>query len=108
MNKYEETAIKLYKERKNCSYALYNTFKNDFNLDGEIPKPRSIDGICGNVLVAHKLLTDLGKGEYIDQFDRRFLKEFKSLKCFELLKNKSNCINYVGFSANILSELLYK
>ena len=108
MNKYEECARNMYKVKKNCSYALYNAFKREYNLDDEIPNPRSIDGMCGNVLTAHKILKDIGKEEYIKEFDRKFLNEFKSNKCLELLKNNNNCIYYVGYSANILSELLSK
>ncbi len=104
MNKYEEKARQLHKEGNTCSYALYNTFKDDFKLDDNYPLPRSIDGICGSVLVTEKILKDLGKEKYIDEFREKFLKEFKYMKCVELMKNDRRCNDYVGFAANFIFD----
>ena len=108
MNKYEEISRRLHKEGNTCSYALYNAFKDDYKLDSNYPLPRSIDGKCGSLLVAQKILKDLGKEEYIEEFEERFKIEFTYTKCVELMKASRRCNDYVGFSANLIEEYINK
>ncbi len=106
MDDYEKIARQQHKEGKNCSYSIYNSFKKDYNLNGEYPLPRSIDGKCGAVLTTIKVLSDLGLDKYISEFEKKFNKEFGNLKCLELMKKDRRCNDYVGFAANQISKYL--
>lgn len=108
MSKYEESARLMHKQGNNCSYSLYNTFFSDYNLEGEFPKPRSIDGKCGAVLTTEKILKEIGKEEYIEEYEKEFLDKFGYLKCLDLMKNDRRCNDYIGFSANKIEEIKNK
>ena len=56
MSKHEDNARKYKLLGNNCSNSLYRAFSEDTKLDGQIPAPRSIDGKCGALLTALKIL----------------------------------------------------
>lgn len=105
-NKYEKIARDFHLQGNNCSNSLYNTFINDYNLDGNIPMPRSVDGMCGTIITTKKILKELGKDEYFDNYKQLFLEKFGYLRCADLMKNGRKCNDYVGFSANYISNCL--
>ena len=100
----EEIARNNHKNGKRCSDSVYLAFYND---NDEVPAPRSIDGKCGAVLAAEKVLTKKGYKD-IDNFERLFKEELGSVKCMELLSKKVGCNNCVGISARIVDELITK
>lgn len=104
MNKYEEKARKLFELGNNCSNSLYNTFKEEYNLSGFIPGPRSIEGICGTILTTRQILKEIGKEELIQEYEQEFIKKFKYIKCIDLIKYEKRCSDYIGFSAQFISE----
>ena len=59
MNKYEEVARNLKLQGNNCAYAVYNAYAKDIDLKGDFPAPRSIEGKCGVLLSALKILDDM-------------------------------------------------
>lgn len=103
---YELKARELHKLGNTCSNSLYMTFKDDLNLVGEVPKPRSRDGLCGTILTVEFILKQIGKEDYYDEFKELFLREFGYLKCLDLMKNRGKCNDYVGFSAKYISNIL--
>ena len=105
-NEYVENAKALFKLGNNCSNSIYQTFEKDYNLKGVIPEPRSIDGICGTILTTRQILKELGKEEYIKDYEEKFINEFKYTKCIELIKYKRRCSDYIGFSVNYINKIL--
>lgn len=105
MNNHEEKAREL-KKTYNCSIAVYKTFMEDYELDGVIPEPRSDAGKCGAVIAAEKILRELGKEDKIKEFDKRFIDEFKYIKCVDLMTHERRCYDYVGISAKMVEEYL--
>ena len=101
---YEEKATELYKQGNNCSNSLYYTFKEEYELSGNIPAPRSIDGICGTILTTHQILKELGKEEYINDYNQQFINEFKFMKCIDLVKYEKRCEDYIKFSADYIQK----
>ncbi len=97
----EEIARLKHKEGNRCSDSVYLTFFND---NDEIPAPRSIDGKCGAVLAAEKVLKKKGINN-IEEFEEKFIKELGSIKCIELLSKKTGCNNCVGVAARIVEEI---
>ena len=108
MEKYEIEARKLKESGKLCSNALYEVFKNDLKLEGNPPAPRSIDGICGAILTTEYILKQIGKEEYIEDYKEKFISKFKYIKCLELMRYEHRCSDYVGFSAEYITNLLDK
>lgn len=108
MNKYEIEAIDLFKQGCNCSNSIYKVFIDDYGLSGNIPKPRSIDGLCGTVLTTIQILKELKKEQYIDEFKNLFIKKFGYLDCISLIKNEKKCNEYIKFSVNYISSHLDK
>ena len=106
MNKHEKQSRELHKQGNNCSFSLYSAFLEDSKLDGEIPLPRSIEGKCGAVISAEKILKEMGKEKDIELFEKEFISEFKYLKCIDLMKADRRCNDYVGKSAQIVDEIL--
>jgi len=105
MNKYEELARKL-KESNNCSYSVYNAFKDVLTLSGNIPAPRSIDGKCGALLAALQILDETGNSDKKEQFEKDFINEFQYSKCVDLMSHERMCFGYSGWCAKRISELL--
>lgn len=100
MNK-EEIARNNHKKGMKCSEAVYLAFYND---NDEVPAPRSIDGKCGAILAAEKVLNKKGYDSILE-FEERFKEELGSIKCVELLSKKTGCNNCVGVAARIVEEL---
>lgn len=105
MNKYEENARDL-KTCNNCSYSVYNAYRDVLNLSGDFPAPRSIDGKCGALLAALKVLEEANRSEEKEKFEEDFVKKFGYSKCIDLMSHEKRCSDYVGWSANKLSILL--
>lgn len=108
MSKHEERARLLKEQGNNCSNSLYGAFEQDVKLDGNIPAPRSIEGKCGALLTAIKILKDTGHEDKIEEFEKEFIKRFGYSKCAELIINGHGrrCGEYVGESARIIDEIL--
>ena len=105
LDKYENCSRVYHKNGNNCSNSLYNAFKHDYNLSGDIPKPRSIDGLCGAVLTTIQILNELEKCQYVEEYKKMFIDKFGYLDCISLMKNGRKCNDYVGFSARYISDL---
>ena len=108
MNDYEVKARKLKQSGLLCSNAVFDTFKDELNLEGKPPAPRSIDGKCGALLTTEYILKNIGREDLIDEYDELFLKKFGSLKCVDLMRKDRRCNDYVGWAAKRLSEILDK
>ena len=106
MNKYEEEARKLKKIGMLCSDAVFETFKNDLNLEGTPPAPRSIDGKCGALITAEYILKSLGREDLIDEYNNYFIDMFGSCKCLELMRTDRRCNDYVGESVKYISSII--
>ena len=65
MNNHEEIARENHKKGNNCSVSLHNAFLEDCNLSKDFPMPRSIDGKCGALLTAIKILNERKFGKKI-------------------------------------------
>ena len=108
MNDYEVKARKLKQSGLLCSNAVFDTFKDEWNLEGKPPAPRSIDGKCGALLTTEYILKNIGREDLIDEYDELFLKKFGSLKCVDLMRKDRRCNDYVGESAKYISEIIWK
>lgn len=76
------------------------------NLSNDFPKPRSIEGKCGALLTAQKILKELGYEDKIEEFEKEFVKRFGYSKCIELMTHERRCNDYVGESARMLDEII--
>ena len=76
------------------------------NLSNDFPKPRSIEGKCGALLTAQKILKELGYEEKIEEFEKEFVRRFGYSKCIELMTHERRCNDYVGESARMLDEII--
>lgn len=108
MDFYEKKARELKASGLLCSNAIYDSFKNDLNLNGEVPAPRSIDGKCGALLATEYILRNIDMEDYINDYNNFFISRFGSNKCIELMKKDRRCNDYVGESARYISDLLTK
>ncbi len=106
MNNHEKVARELRSQGNTCSVALHHAFAEDLNLNDDFPAPRSIDGKCGAVLTAIKILQDTGHIDKIEEFEKWFLERFGYLKCAELMAHDRRCIDYIGETAQKLDEFL--
>ncbi len=106
MNKYEESAREFKAQGHNCSYSVYNAYINDIELSGEYPEPRSIDGKCGALLTALRILDETGHSDKKEEFENDFIKEFGYSKCVDLMTHERRCNDYVGWSANRINEII--
>ena len=65
-----------------------------------------IDGKCGAVLAAEKLIREMNVGDEAE-FDDKFSETYGSLKCGELVKaHGRRCNELVGFAADYVEERL--
>lgn len=92
----------------NCSNSIYRVFKDDYKLSGNVPAPRSIEGKCGALLMTIQILKDLGKEQYIDDYQKEFIDRFGSDKCIDLMRKDRKCNDYVGWSTNYIEEVIYE
>ena len=106
MTKHEEIARELKKQGNNCSTSVHNAFLQDIELSKDFPQPRSIDGKCGALLTALKILKERGYEEKIEEFEKEFIKKFGYAKCKELMTHERRCNDYVGECSKMLDEIL--
>ena len=106
MGKHEERARALKAQGNNCSYSLYMAFMEDKRLEGNYPEPRSIDGKCGALLTAIKILQEMGHEDKIEEFEKKFIELFGYNKCRDLMTHGARCNDYVGECARMLDEIL--
>ncbi|MBR2745032.1 MAG: C_GCAxxG_C_C family protein [Clostridia bacterium] len=107
MGKYEEKARNLKNQGNNCSVSLYSAFSEDFKLSGNIPAPRSIDGKCGALLTAIRILEETGHSDKVEEFEKEFVRRFGYATCKELMSHEGRCVDYVGESARIIEEIFF-
>ena len=106
MKNHEEIARKLHKAGNNCSNSLHNAFSEDTKLSSDFPAPRSIDGKCGALLTAKKILEELGHRDKLDELEKEFINKFGYTKCIELMRHEARCNDYVGECAKIIDNIL--
>ena len=105
-NNYEVIARANHKSGMNCSNAIYNAFCKECNLSFDVPAPRSVDGMCGAVIVTEQILKELNLEDKIEIYENKFIEEFGSLKCIDLMKKDRRCNDYIGMSSKFISDLL--
>ncbi len=108
MYNHEELARTLKKQGNNCSESLYKAFKRDIELGDEYPMPRGIDGKCGALLTAIKILEETGNTNEIKEFEAEFENKFGYTKCVDLMTHERKCSDYVGESAKFIDKVLNK
>ncbi len=106
METHEQIARKLKENGNNCSYSLHTSLKEDLHLADAFPAPRSIEGKCGALLTAQKILKDTGHEDKIEEFEKEFERRFHYVKCIDLMAHERRCSDYVGESAAMLDEIL--
>ena len=106
MSNHEEMARNNHKQGNNCSTSLHNAFAEDFNLSSDYPMPRSIDGKCGALLTAIKILKEKGFEDKATEFENEFIKKFGYTKCLELVTHDRRCNDYVGECAKMLDGII--
>ena len=108
MDDIEKIARELHKKGYNCSCSLHTAFKDTLKLGDDYPAPRSIDGICGAVLVTKYIFEKTNNRELISEFEESFLNKYGSLKCKDLTGNRDRCNDYIGFCSNYINEKIKK
>ena len=103
---HENEARELRRKGKLCSVALHDAFAKDTKISEDFPMPRSIDGKCGALLTALKILDDTGNGDKKEAFEKEFVRRFGYSKCLDLMKHEARCEDYVGEAARMLDEIL--
>lgn len=106
MDKHEQIARSLKSQGNNCSVSLYSAMAEDIKLDGQIPEPRSIEGKCGALLSALKILKETGHEDKIEEFEKKFMELFTYNKCKDLMTHERRCNDYVGECAKLLDEII--
>ena len=106
MGEHERYARELKEEGNNCSESLHTAFAKDTDIDNDYPEPRSIEGKCGALLTALKILDDTGHSDKKEEFEKKFIEKFGYNKCVDLMTHERRCNDYVGESAKLLDEIL--
>jgi len=106
MYNHEEKARELKKQGNNCSASLNKAFEEDIELSQDFPMPRSIDGKCGALLTAIKILQETGHQDKIEEFEKQFKNKFEYVTCMELMTHGRKCNDYVGESAKMIDQIL--
>ena len=103
---HENIARSAHKRGTSCAGSVYQAFSDVNKQMTSAPAPRSEGGKCGAVLSAEKVLRETGTGK-IDEFEQEFIRQFGSLKCFELLgRRRGACNDFVGAAAGIAEKLI--
>lgn len=102
---HEDQARAMHRTGLNCSNSVYNAFSDIDHAGGTPPAPRSIDGKCGALITAQKVLRDLGI-DAEDELEQAFKDEFGHVKCFDLKRARCNCNDCVGVAARMADELI--
>lgn len=100
---HEATARDIHKSGNNCSSSVYRAFSDIDTAGGNPPAPRSIEGKCGALLTAQKVLADLGI-DRADELERAFEAEFGYVKCFDLKRHRCSCNDCVGVASRLVDE----
>lgn len=106
MSNHEEVARNNHKKGNNCSVSLHNAFAEDFKLSPNFPMPRSIEGKCGALLTAIKILKEKGFEDKIEEFENEFINKFGYTKCLDLVTHDRKCNDYVGECAKMLDSII--
>lgn len=106
MNNHEKEARILKERGNNCSSSLHTAFQKDTKISKEYPEPRSIEGKCGALLTALKILEETGHSDKKEGFEQEFIKKFKYSQCVSLMTYQRRCNDYVGECAKMLDEIL--
>jgi hypothetical protein len=102
---HESTARELHRTKLNCSNSVYRAFSDIDKSGGEPPAPRSIDGKCGALITAQKILRDLGIDREAE-LEQAFKDELGYTLCFDLKRNRVSCNDCVGTAARLVDEYL--
>ena len=108
MNNHEKEARELKQRGNNCSRSVHTAFSKDTSIGNEYPEPRSIDGKCGALLTALKILEETGHGDKKEKFEKEFIKRFGYSKCIQLMTYERRCNDYVGEVSKMLDEIINK
>ena len=100
---HEQEARGIHRTGYNCSNSVYQAFSDIDKAGGTPPAPRSIEGKCGALITAQKVLRDLGI-DRADELEQAFEQEFGFVKCFDLKRHKCNCNDCVGVAARLVDE----
>ena len=106
MYNHEEKARNYKTQGNNCSTSLHKAFAEDIELSTDFPMPRSIDGKCGALLTALKILEETGNRDKKEEFEKEFINKFGYSKCMELMTHGRKCNDYVGESAKMIDKIL--
>lgn len=106
MSELEEKARDLKMKGNNCSVSLYTAFQEKLKLRGEAPQPRSIDGKCGALLTAKKILEEMGHGDKCEELEKEFIRKFGYSRCVELMTYERRCNDYVGECAKMVENIV--
>lgn len=106
MANHGEKARLLHSMGNNCSTSVHSAFKEDTNISDEFPAPRSVDGKCGALLTALKILDETGNSEMKEKFEKEFIEKFGYSKCVDLMTHERRCNDYVGECAKMLDEVI--
>ena len=106
MSTHEEKARSLKNAGNNCSVSLHSALKDDLKLSDDFPEPRSIDGKCGALLTALKILEEKGLESRKEEFEKEFVKKFGYSKCIDLMTYERRCSDYVSESAKMIDNML--
>ena len=102
---HEEKARKLKQSGYNCSESLYQAFADDTVLEKDYPAPRSIEGKCGALLTAMKIVQDQGWKKETLALEEEFQRRFGYKTCIELMRHERRCNDYVGEMASLLDVI---
>ena len=101
---YETTARNGHRSGQNCAMAVYGAFQQVNENSTSAPRPREVDGKCGAVLAAEKVMREMNIGDTAE-FDKEFERLYGSLKCADLRGTASGkCNDYVGIAARMVGE----
>lgn len=106
MYNHEEKAREYKQNGNNCSVSMHKAFSEDINLSKDFPAPRSIEGKCGALLTALKILEETGHSDKKEKFEKEFIKKFGYTKCIELMTHEKRCNDYIGKSAKMIDDIL--
>ena len=103
---FEKEARDQHRRGVSCAGSVYKAFADMNPNKTQAPIPRSEGGKCGAVLSAEKILREMEIGK-TEEFEKKFITRFGSLKCFELMgKSNATCNDFVGAAASIVAELI--
>ncbi len=100
---HEKEARAIHRSGLNCSNSVYQAFSDIDHAGGNPPAPRSIQGKCGALITAQKVLRDLGVDRE-EELERAFEAELGYVLCRDLKRNRRSCNDCVGVAARLADE----